>query len=153
MSAFQTAKHLLAPLSANCRDFHEQWQRVSENQRLAAAAPDADGIAGLWQGEWLSAVTGHRGPLRSVIVAASADRWLARFHASYSRIFRACYATELRAMPGSEGNLAFSGSSDLGWMAGGVYEYDGESTGPGFVCRYRSRFDNGEFRLDRITAL
>jgi hypothetical protein len=142
MSAFQTAKHLLAPLTANCRDFHEHW-------RDAVDPPDPHSVSGRWHGEWVSSVTGHRGPLRCVMIAVREDRWKARFHASYSRVFRACYVTELHATRLGPNRFALRGSNDLGWMAGGVYEYDGEASGAELMCRYKSGFDNGEFRLRR----
>jgi len=145
MSRFQTAKHLFAPLTANCRDFNERW--------LATADPvDPESVSGRWEGEWISHKTGHRGPLRSVILAVASDRWRARFHAGYSRVFRACYATDLIASRIERGRYQFKGSSDLGWIAGGVYEYDGEATSGSLVCRYRSRMDYGEFRLKRVKA-
>ena len=144
-SALQTAKHLLAPLTSNCRDFHEQWNATSD-------PPDPESASGRWEGEWVSEKTGHRGPLRSVILAISSDRWRARFHARYSRFFRACYETNLETTRVAAGRYTFKGSSDLGWAAGGVYEYDGEATATELVCRYRSRFDDGEFRLKRLRA-
>lgn len=138
----ETAKHWLAPLTANCRDFHEHWQ--------AAAAPARDGdMSGRWHGEWISAATGHRGPLRCVIHTISDQRWFARFHAGYAKIFRACYGADLHVAQLGPDRYTFSGNSDLGWAAGGVYEYDGQGTGAELVCRYRSRMDHGEFRLRR----
>jgi hypothetical protein len=145
MSAFQNAKHLFAPLTANCSDFREHWDR-------AVDSPDPQAVSGRWQGEWVSTASGHRGPLRSVFVAHTADRWQARFHASYSRIFRACYATELFVIRVGPDRFTLKGRNDLGWIAGGVYEYDGEASGSELICRYRSRFDNGEFRLKRLGA-
>ena len=142
MSAFQNAKHLLAPLTANCRDFHDRW-------RESVDPPEADSVSGRWYGEWSSSVTGHRGPLRCVLMAAAADRWTARFHARYSRVFRACYATELHATRIGQNRFALRGSSDLGWIAGGLYAYEGEVSASELCCRYESRFDAGEFKLAR----
>lgn len=142
MGAFQTAKHLLAPLTANCRDFHDRW-------RESVDPPEAQSLSGRWHGEWVSAATGHRGPLRCVMIATTSDRWNARFHASYSRVFRACYATELDATRLGPDRFALRGSNDIGWIAGGVYEYEGEASGSELNCRYRSSFDNGEFKLRR----
>lgn len=143
--AFETAKHLFAPLTANCREFHEQW-------RAAGRPADAADLSGRWIGQWLSATTGHGGPLRSVLVMTSPHRWHARFHARYARILRACYVTELHAAETPGGRYTLSGRSDLGWAAGGLYEYDGEASETEFICRYRSRLDEGEFRLRRPPA-
>jgi hypothetical protein len=139
---FENAKHLLAPLAANCRDFQDRW-------RDAGPPAGPDDLTGRWEGEWVSAATGHRGPLRAVVVATGSDRLVASFRASYRSIFRACYSTELHAARNPSGGFTLSGQSDLGWAAGGLYEYDGEADGAEFVCRYRSRVDRGEFRLLR----
>jgi hypothetical protein len=139
---FETAKHLLAPLTANCRDFHERW-------REAPAPAGPRDPSGRWEGEWISRATGHRGPLRAVIVAVSPAHLRASFRAGYARIFRACYAADLQAAADETGGLRLSGRSDLGRLAGGVYEYDGEIDGDRIVCRYRSAMDDGEFRLRR----
>ena len=140
--ALETAKHLLAPLTANCSEFHEHW-------KAAPAAPDPDDMSGRWVGEWISTATGHRGPLRCVIAATSELRWSARFHAGYARVFRACYGADLHVARLGPDRYTFSGNSDLGWAAGGVYEYDGQGTSSELICRYRSRMDRGEFRLRR----
>jgi hypothetical protein len=77
----------------------------------------------------------------------------ASFRAGYTRIFRACYATDLLPTTDASGCTRLSGRSDLGRLAGGVYEYDGEIDGERFICRYRSAMDHGEFRLRRtLTA-
>lgn len=143
MSLFHTAKHLLAPLTANCRDFHERWRAITD-------PPDPHSVSGRWQGEWVSTATGHRGPLRCVMIAITADRWRSRFHASYSAIFRACYVVDLSATRIGPNRFALRGSSDLGWFAGGLYEYEGEASASELTCAYRSMMDHGEFRLRRL---
>jgi len=70
------------------------------------------------------------------------------FQARYAGVLRACYATELSAARQGE-RWTFSGRSDLGRLAGGVYEYDGEATAETFVARYRSTYDHGTFTLRR----
>lgn len=128
--------HLLAPLTANCRDFHERW--------AAAAVPPS----GRWVGQWRSEASGHQGPLRCVVDPISDTVWHASFHAGYARVFRACYSTELSVTAAGTGWI-FRGSSDLGLLAGGVYEYEGEATEETFTSRYRSRHDHGLFELKR----
>ena len=139
MTGLRNAKHLFAPLTANCRDFHETW----------AAAPPPDGsIAGRWEGEWRSLATGHHGPLSCVLRPLDSARWRACFRASYSGIFRACYATDLTVTQAAD-RWTFDGGSDLGWIAGGVYTYEGHATPSEFVSSYRSRYDHGRFVLSR----
>jgi hypothetical protein len=134
--------HLFAPLTANCRDFHGQWT-------TALDAP-AHSVAGRWEGEWISAATGHRGRLRGVIDARDPARWTVWFRAEYSGIFRACYSTEFAARPEGD-RWTFSGGSNLGALAGGEYTYAGSATETSLICTYRSNRDHGEFRLRKVT--
>jgi hypothetical protein len=137
---FDSLLHKLAPLTANCRDFNERWD--------AAAGLDASGVSGRWEGEWVSEKTGHRGPLRCVLSVVSPGLWRLAFRASYSRVFRACYAAEFNVRQDGEG-WTFTGSQDLGTLAGGIYEYSGRASVGRMTCRYRSPRDEGEFRLTR----
>jgi hypothetical protein len=138
LAILRDATHLLAPLTANCRRFHDRWE--------AAAGLRAPG--GCWRGEWRSEATGHSGPLRCVVEPTDTGVWRASFHAGYARVFRACYATQL-AVTEAGGGWRFKGRSDLGRLAGGVYEYEGEATMSAFRTRYRSRHDHGRFELHR----
>lgn len=137
---FEELLHKLAPLTANCREFNQKWE--------AAAGLDAAGASGRWEGEWLSAKTGHRGPLRCAVVVLSPGLWRLCFRASYSGFFRACYATDFTVAQ-DDGRWTFTGGQDLGTLAGGVYTYAGEATLTEMVCRYTSASDQGEFRLRR----
>lgn len=132
--------HKLAPLTANCRDFNKKWEE--------AAALDATGASGRWEGEWVSAATGHRGPLHCVVSVLSPGLWRMVFRASYSGFFRACYATDF-TVGQEDGAWMFTGRQDLGTLAGGLYEYEGRATIEAMTCRYKSAKDHGEFRLKR----
>ena len=140
LPVFDTILHKLAPITANCRKFTEKWE--------GAAGLDAQGVSGRWAGEWMSEKTGHRGPLRCVVTVVSPGSWRLAFRASYSRVFRACYATDF-TVEQEAGRWRFTGGQDLGTLAGGVYEYAGEATLTEMVCRYKSARDHGEFRLTR----
>lgn len=137
---FRYATHLLAPLTANCHDFHEQWARASS---------DGASLGGRWEGEWVSLASCHRGPLKCVLDATTEERWHARFRAGYARVFRACYATDFHVARLGDTRWTFSGRTDLGAFAGGQYEYDGEVSAEAFTCRYTCRYDHGVFRLKR----
>ena len=137
---FDTILHKLAPLTANCRDFNERWE--------AAAGLDANSVSGRWEGEWVSQKTGHHGPLRCVLTVVSPSLWHVAFRASYSRVFRACYATDFTVVQ-EPGRWTFTGGQDLGTFAGGVYEYSGQASLIEMVCQYKSPRDHGEFRLRR----
>jgi hypothetical protein len=138
----ETAKHLLAPLRSDCKAFYSRWDR-------AGVPADPEDMSGRWEGEWVSGTTGHRGPLRCVIEAPVAERWTGWFRGGYAKVFRACYSTTLHAAKIGPDRYTFSGQSNLGWAAGGTYEYDGQGGREELVFRYRSRLDQGEFRLRR----
>lgn len=140
MSVLDNLIHLFAPLTANCSDFKDQWARAAEKNEA--------GIAGCWQGEWRSAVSGHHGPLRCVVDPISGRLWRMAFRAEYGRVFRACYATEFNVVE-EDGRWTFSGGSDLGRLAGGAYEYRGSATADALSCTYKSAKDHGEFRLKK----
>ena len=141
MSVLDNIIHLFAPLTANCSDFKQQWDQAAHRRQ--------EGVAGRWQGEWISAVSGHRGPLRCVVDPIRPDQWRMAFRAEYAKIFRACYATEFRAIE-ADGGWTFSGGSNLGALAGGTYEYRGSATAEALICSYRSAKDHGEFRLRKL---
>ena len=132
--------HLFAPLTANCRDFTQRW---------TAADFPPDGVAGRWEGEWISAASGHRGRLRCVVEPRDPSRWTMWFRAEYAGIFRACYSTQFAAR--REGDRwTFNGGSNLGALAGGEYTYAGSATEASLTCTYRSSRDHGEFRLRKL---
>lgn len=132
------ATHLLAPLTANCRVFHENWER----------AADLPSPGGRWAGEWRSLSTGHSGPLRCVLEVENDRLWRLTFHAGYARIFRACYCISM-TVARVEDRWTFRGRSDLGRLAGGVYEHEGEATSERFHSRYRCSAEHGEFNMMR----
>ena len=140
MGAVDNFVHLFAPLTANCRDFGERWE---QSRTLGS-----DGISGCWDGEWISAATGHRGRLRCVINPIAPALWRMYFRAEYSKIFRACYSTDV-SVRRDGARWTFSGGSDLGVLAGGAYTYSGHATLDELVCSYESSRDHGEFRLRR----
>lgn len=141
MGVVDNVIHLFAPLTANCRDFNEQWE--------GASSPASGGVAGRWEGEWISAASGHRGRLRCVVEPRSDSAWTMWFRSEYGSILRACYRTEFSVARDGDG-WTFSGGSNLGVLAGGAYTYHGSATGTELTCDYRSARDHGEFRLRRL---
>ena len=132
--------HLFAPLTANCRDFRSRWD--------GSLPLDPEGVSGCWEGEWVSAATGHRGRLRCVVSPVAPALWTMYFRGEYAGGLRACYSTDFTVVQ-APGRWTFSGGSDLGLLAGGAYTYNGYATLSELVCSYRSARDHGEFRLRR----
>ena len=141
MSVLDNLVHMLAPLTANCSSFRERWEN--------AARGPAGGVAGCWEGAWISAATGHRGRLRCVVEPLGPDRWRMSYRAEYSKVFRACYGIDFRVVQ-EDGGWTFSGGSDLGALAGGAYEYRGWTTTEALTCSDKSARAHGEFRLGKL---
>jgi hypothetical protein len=139
--------HLLAPLVTSCRGFHEAW-----NSPLSPGGGDP--LTGRWHGDWHSDASGFHGPLRAVMTRLDERRWRATFHATFGKVLKACYSTELVIDGGPERAAApectFKGSSDLGVFGGGEYEYAGDVSGDLFTSSFRSRTDRGTFRMRRV---
>jgi len=134
----------LTLLAGGCSSFNRDWQ-------AAAARPIApDDIQGRWQGTWQSRHNGHTGPLRCILTKAGDGRYEAKFHARYKLgiTLSAGYTTEL-AVTRTNGAHAFTGAENLGWYAGGVYEYAGTVSSTNFFSTYRCKWDHGTFQMTR----
>ena len=72
----------------------------------------------------------------------------ARFKASYLRFLSYTTSVQLTATA-EQGRVRFHGSENLGWLAGGQYEYRGEATSASFHSTYECPRDHGVFELSR----
>ena len=134
---------LIFAFLSGCSGFEKKW-------KAAAGRPvEVNDIQGRWKGTWKSEKNGHSGGLRAVITRQGEDTYNADFHATYGWIFRFGYSMAMTAQRGDETFTYFTGSADLGKLAGGVYEYDGKASGEEFFCNYRSKGDHGHFRMTR----
>jgi hypothetical protein len=134
-----------ALLLAGCSTFEHEWQAARRLPRLE------DDLAGRWEGTWRSKATGHNNQLRAVIATGTNGVYSTQFHARYKiGIFRFSfgYTVPLRAALTNDIHQ-FHGETDLGWLAGGLYRYEGSATGTNFFSTYRSKYDHGEFQLQR----
>ena len=129
-------------VASGCSTFNRDWKRALQNP------PPADSIAGAWDGSWESEVNGHKDRLRCLITPASEGRLRARFRAHYVHVLRFGYTVELEARPGGD-NTEFEGTANLGWWAGGVYQYEGRATPTNFFSTYSSKRDHGTFEMRR----
>ena len=132
---------LVVVLASGCTSFGRAWKQSAE------LAPGPDGIAGCWDGQWLSDVNGHRGRLRAVATPVGEHEYDVRYRATYRGLFRFHYHMRMKVEPGSEGACAFDGEADLGiW---GTYRCRGSADGSEFRAAYWTRFDEGTFTLHR----
>lgn len=130
-------------MSVGCSaGFNKQFETAK-----AMPIPNDDAIVGAWEGRWEDG-DGHGGPLRAIVTPAGQNTYKAQFHAGYMNIL----THESTVMLEGEklGNkFAFDGTADLGWFAGGEYQYHGTITPASFHSTYDSKKHDGTYELHR----
>jgi hypothetical protein len=114
--------------------------------------PVVKGFHGPWEGTWVSEESGHEGPLRCLITAPTnrGHIYKARFQAKYRKLITLTYSYTVRLEVEDKGTVyKFHGEEDLGKLAGGVYQYDGQATTTNFISKYTCEMDHGTFRMSR----
>lgn len=132
-------------LNMGCRSFERDFA-------AAKATSDDDPVSGAWQGRWISDRNGHRGTLKAVLHPDGADQYRARFKATFWKIFSASYDVQLSVVQTTATKTRLNGSTDLGWLAGGDYEYDATVAGDAFDATYKSKADHGHFEMKRANG-
>lgn len=132
----------LAALFGGCSTFTYDWRQAAKQP-----TPTND-ITGRWDGSWMSTANGHRGALRCLVTKRADGGFDARYRATYQRVFTFSYTVPLR--PQSDADTAgFRGEADLGWLAGGLYKYEGRARPTNFFSTYDSKYDQGTFQMTR----
>ena len=144
MARFIPLAGLVALLSASagCSTFDQDWE---------GSKGHAVGIEGQWEGTWSSDANGHHGGLRCLVTRRGDGAFDARYHATYSGWCGTLgfeYTVPMTLQPDRDGWL-LEGDADLGWLAGGKYEYNGRATPSRFTCTFQSEEDHGVFLLQR----
>lgn len=145
---------LLSFIVASGCAFDRRWHDMKRAAVQGQTPQASDPLAGRWQGEWLSDVNGHKGRLRAIITGAAQaagekPTYQADFDATFFGFMRAGYSIPLTGEPTDAHTIEFSGSKDLGSMAGGMYEYRGAADGEHFTAHYESKSDHGTFQMTR----
>jgi hypothetical protein len=109
-----------------------------------------DLLVGYWEGTWTSEVDDGSGKLTANIVKLDENRYRSVFVATYGGFIPFKQEVVVTA-DRSQVPWEFEGSSDLGWMAGGVFRYDGHSDGETFWSTYKSKSEKGVFEMRRIS--
>ena len=133
---------VLCAMLTGCSSFHKQWKSA-----LQQPLPTGD-ISGPWEGRWVSSKNGHNGRLRCVMTQTGTNSYNAHFHATFWKVFRAAYEVPF-AVTNINGQFVFSGTSNLGKLAGGVYSYEGTARPAEFRASYDSNYDHGRFEMSR----
>ncbi|MBI1367335.1 MAG: hypothetical protein GC162_01635 [Planctomycetes bacterium] len=129
-------------LISGCSSFEHDWEMAGKT------APPADAITGRWSGTWQSKVDDHSGALRAIVTRIDDTHYQAKFHAVYGGMMTFEYTATLNAKPATD-QIDLAGEEDLGWLAGGVYKYNGHATPTEFFSLYRSKYDEGTYTMKR----
>jgi hypothetical protein len=132
----------LCGLLTGC-SFERQWQEATRY-----SYPEQE-LAGCWEGTWQSDYNGHHGGLRAIISKQGEGYYDAHFHATYAAVIP--FEFELPLLVTDDGTAyALEGEADLGWLAGGLYTYNGNATATDFVAAYcAENNDHGTFTMQK----
>ena len=133
---------LLGLAVTGCSTFNRDWKAA------ASIAAPANDITGRWEGTWQSEATGHHGKLRSLVTHLAGGDYQARYRAKYLRIMSFSYPVRLKVAAAEDG-FKFNGEANLGWYAGGRYQYEGRASATNFFSTYKSKDDHGSFQMTR----
>lgn len=133
---------ILVLFACGCSSFNREWRKAGQT----AVAPDS--MEGRWQGRWLSDANGHNGKLLCIMSRREDGETAARFRATYMKVLRFSYTVPLKVEHTNDA-WHFHGEENLGKMAGGVYQYEGNATPMNFHSTYRSKYDHGVFEMER----
>lgn len=124
--------------------FDREWQAAQ-----TYAYPEYE-LAGCWEGTWQSDYNGHNGGLRAIITKQGDGYYNAHFHATYAVVIP--FEFEIPMLVTDEGRAyTFEGQADLGWLAGGVYTYNGNASSTDFLANYcAENNDHGTFTMTKV---
>ncbi len=134
-------------LFAGCSTFERDWDALGQTPAVETSVET--GLAGHWDGTWLSDANGHGGGLRCIIAPDESGTLIARYHATYGGFLTFEYDMPMSVQKDGD-TYRFAAEADLGWLAGGLYEYAGTVVGDEFNSTYKSKGDHGTFRMNRV---
>lgn len=130
--------------AGGCGNYNALWR-----QATTRPVEHSDPLVGAWEGTWTSELREDGGRLWCLITKRPDGRYDARFKAIYWGLLTAKYTIALTTEKLAD-IWRFHGQEDLGFMAGGIYGYEGYTDGAKFVCTYSSAYDEGFFRMKRV---
>ena len=114
------------------------------------AAPTSEGVAGKWEGTWLSAVNGHTGTLKCVVSPSKGQGAHEFFYrATWKTILSGSYKA-VHHVEKKGGSHVFKGDHQMPDWAGGKYHYEGTVKGDEFSACYESAMDRGSYMMRRV---
>lgn len=136
----------IALLSTGCCTFEREWRNAQ------SYAYPAHEVAGVWEGTWCSNHNGHNGTLRAVITKEGENYYHAHFKATWAYIIPFEFELPLTTCS-QNGCETFSGSADLGFLAGGAFQFAGSACGSKFDATFCASKDHGVFNMTRVSTL
>lgn len=134
---------VLSGMLTGC-SFERQWQSAT-----SYAYPEQE-LAGCWEGTWQSEYNGHHGGLRAIITKQGDGYYDAHFHATYAVLIPFEFKLPLLVTDAGQA-YALEGEADLGWLAGGLYTYNGSATATDFLANYcAENKDHGTFTMTKV---
>lgn len=129
-------------LGSGCGTFYStDWKRAGRK------IPN-EGVAGRWEGTWLSDVNGHTGKLRCIVTHGEGDTYQFYYWATFWKMFSGTYEVDF-TVHGTNGVYSFEGHKNLGELVGGVYYHQGTATTNELHATYSCDIDHGRFDMKR----
>jgi hypothetical protein len=126
--------------------FEREWQAAQ-----SYAYPEHE-LAGCWDGSWQNASSGRHGDLRAIITKEGAGAYHAQFKATYA--IGIPFEFDIPLLVTDDGSVyTFESEADLGWLAGGLYSYQGMASGMDFDASFRvSNGHQGTFTMQKLQS-
>ncbi|MBM79770.1 MAG: hypothetical protein CMJ78_04165 [Planctomycetaceae bacterium] len=141
-TSFSAVALLACLVLSGCCSFEREWRNCQ------SYAQDSDGLAGCWEGTWLSDYNGHNGRLRAVITKQDEHTYHANFKATYWGFIPFQFDLPMHVQEHEDGT-SFEGTIDLGLLAGGDFSYSGQADATQFSANYQAAKDYGTFIMTR----
>ena len=116
---------------------------------LAAQESSPGNIQGVWRGQWRSASTGHKGPMRVVITPTNQGTYQARFTGRFAAIIPFTYRAELIPVTAQDGSVQLTSSKKLGPILGS-YEMRTRVAGNTLSGEFQAAGDRGSILMQRV---
>ena len=150
--SFAVLLFLALVVTPACSSFESDYaQRAGKLQAFPTP------VEGAWEGRWQSEKGHGGGELRAIITpvkqatVSAAKEYVGRFKAKWG-----FFSSEYSASVTSETDITRMSTAkilveaNLGWLAGGKFSMDGQSTGNSINAKYQSSNDAGTIELKKV---
>lgn len=132
----------LIVFASGCLSFEKRWKESAHYMTPPGS------IAGRWHGNWTSEEHNRQGGLRCIITQLRGGDYEARFCTMFAWIIP--WECTVGISGKTEGGLLhFSGKQNLGFLWGGIHNYEGKAGPDRFFATYTSGSDEGSVEMTR----